>query len=107
MFGFFQSKMSLYLLSVNDVQSNPICHEFFVYDILKWLKTNKAIGSDHIPPMSIEIAAQFICHWPIFSIFSHYNNDVPDVWKVTDIVPVLKTSRIKKERLRPIFVANY
>ena len=61
------------------------------------------MGSDHIPPVLLKVAAQFICELLAYIFnFSHSRSYVPDVWKIADIVPVPKTSPVSKEKLRPI-----
>ena len=77
----FNSEECRHRISATDVRSDAgvICDSYSVYDILKCLKTNKAMGSDHIPPVLLKVAAQFICE-PLAYIFnfSHSRSYVPE-----------------------------
>ena len=66
-------------------------------------KTNKAIGSDNIPPRLLKISAPYIS-FPLCAIFNRLfcNASVPNVWKIADICPIPKSSPVRKDQLRPI-----
>ncbi|MEL7309737.1 MAG: hypothetical protein AAGK05_19085, partial [Pseudomonadota bacterium] len=80
-----------------------ICDPFTVHDLLLKLKTNKAMGSDQIRPLLLKLSADFICY-PLSFIYnlSHNTACVPELWKKADVVPIPKSSPVKKDQLRPI-----
>ena len=71
--------------------------------LLKNLRTDKACGSDGIPPRLLKNAANYICR-PLSCIFnlSFDTSSIPDIWKLADVSPIPKCTPVKKEQLRPI-----
>lgn len=86
--------------SCNDVE---ICDRVTVHDLLLKLKTDKAMGSDHVPPVLLKASASDICR-PLSFIYNFSFNTacVPDAWKKADVVPLPKISPVVKDQLRPI-----
>ena len=74
-----------------------------MYDLLSSLKTDKAMGSDMIPPALLKLTAAEICR-PLCHIFnlSFRYGCIPQTWKIADVCPVPKTSPVKIDQLRPI-----
>lgn len=87
-----------------DCSVNPvICDSDVVLKILRDLRTDKASGSDNIPPTLLKATAHDICA-PLCHIFnlSFAHACVPDVWKIADICPIPKVLPVNKAQLRPI-----
>lgn len=104
LFGqFFVPSQSFQKLPVSTRDNFVICNERNVYDLLSSIKTDKAMGSDLIPPMLLKLTAAEICH-PLCHIFnlSFRLARIPKLWKTADVCPVPKTSPVKKDQLRPI-----
>lgn len=82
---------------------DPMCDSASVHDLICKLRTDKATGSDYIPPILLKISVDFISE-PLSYIFnlSYRSGSMPDIWKVADIVPIPKTVPVQKDKLRPI-----
>ena len=84
----------------NDLQ---ICDHLIVRRFLKSLRTDKAMGSDQIPPVLLKLSADEICR-PLSYIYNYSFNTVtvPILWKIADVCPIPKTKPVSKDKLRPI-----
>ena len=80
-----------------------VCDPHFVRNLLNTLRTDKAMGSDQIPPILLKISAGVLCD-PLSHIFnlSFRTAKVPGVWKIADVCPVPKSTPITKDNFRPI-----
>ena len=80
-----------------------ICNKSLVHTLLSNLKTDKAIGSDMIPPVLLKRCAAELSS-PLCYIFNYSfkHASVPILWKLADICPLPKTSPVKIDQLRPI-----
>ena len=83
--------------------NSALCDHNFVLSLFKNLRTDKACGSDQIPPSLLKIAAPYICH-PVSYIFnkSFETSNVPDIWKLADVCPIPKCMPVDVNQLRPI-----
>ena len=90
-------------LSLDCGSAPKICDHFTVLRMLHQLRTDKASGSDNVPPILLKMAARDICA-PICHIFnlSMSSACVPVIWKIADICPIPKALPVTKEKLRPI-----
>ena len=91
--------------STQTVEIKPVT-QGQVLAALESLNTNKATGSDGIPPRALKIGAQQLCK-PLNTLFnSCLSNCVwPSVWKRGDWTPVYKKEdKLSKENYRPITI---
>ena len=91
--------------STQTVEIKPVT-QGQVLAALESLNTNKATGSDGIPPRALKIGAQQLCK-PLNILFnSCLSNCVwPSVWKRGDWTPVYKKEdKLSKENYRPITI---
>lgn len=74
-----------------------LCDQATVLQLLKNLRTDKAYGSDSIPPYLLKTAAHFIC-LPVSHIFntSFVTSCVPGIWKIADVCPIPKCMPVNK-----------
>ena len=100
---FFVQSLSAPMLLTASHLNDDLSNSNFVFNLLTNLRTDKAKGSDGIPPILLKVAAPFICH-PICHIFnaSFASSTVPVAWKLADVCPIPKCVPIDKDKLRPI-----
>jgi hypothetical protein len=100
---FFGSSTSFDKFPVIKCENVEICNETIVYNLLSRLETDKAMGSDMIPPVLLKLTAVELCR-PLCHIFnlSFRHACIPQTWKIADVCPVPKTSPVKLDQLRPI-----
>lgn len=101
--NFFVKSLPVPMYQTARHQKDDLCNVDFVLKLLTGLRTDKARGSDDIPPLLLKTAARFICH-PLCYIFnlSFATATVPAVWKVADVCPIPKCLPVDKNNLRPI-----
>ena len=88
---------------MEDLDQSEDKHLTSVFHLLRKLKTDKAMGSDRIPPLLLKMSAQYISE-PLSHIYnlSFRTGLLPNAWKLADIVPIPKTVPVQKNKLRPI-----
>ena len=101
--SFFVKSLRVPMFCTTRHLKDDLCNSNFVFNLLTSLRTDKAKGSDGIPPLLLKVAASSICH-PICHIFnfSFVTSTVPDAWKLADVCPIPKCVPIDKCQLRPI-----
>ena len=67
--SFFHDNNSFIASQTPTCNNVNICDHFVVYDYLCKLRTDKAIGSDHIPAILLKVAANHICK-PLAFVFN-------------------------------------
>ena len=83
----------------------PVCEQF-VYDLLRQLKVNKAIGLDEISPRLLKDSAHVIAPSPT-RLFNRSlaNKTFPSIWKKGKVSPLFKSGdRCDPNNYRPITV---
>ena len=82
-----------YGISTQNIEIKPVT-QGQVLAVLESLNTNKATGSDGIPPKALKIGAQQLAK-PLTTLFNSClsNNVWPSVWKKGDWTPVYKKRR--------------
>ena len=94
-----------YGTSTQNIEIKPVT-QGQVLAVLESLNTNKATGSDGIPPKALKIGTQQLSK-PLTTLFnSCLSNSVwPSVWKKGDWTPVYKKEdKLSKENYRPITI---
>ena len=104
LFGqFFGKSESFPRLSFDTCDNFVICSDWMVCDLLSKIKSDKAMGSDMLPPILLKRSATEIsrplCH--IFNL-SFRTGVFPLRWKIADVCPVPKTRPVQLNQLRPI-----
>lgn len=101
--SFFHTHGTIFVSAHSNCNDDLICDYSLVCKMLHKLNTNKAMGSDHIPPILLKSCAFEICK-PLADIYNKSYNDVsvPAVWKTADVIPLPKTIPVTKTQLRPI-----
>ena len=88
------SDASAYDIEIDNSRSHNFVIDFNqarVYEILKNINSNKAMGPDKISGMVLKSCAQSLCK-PLSLMFtnSYYNGQLPPEWKSAIVVPVHK-----------------
>jgi hypothetical protein len=103
--GFFVKSLPLPVLPTSHPCNGPkiLCNVHLVLKLLSSLRTDRAMGSDGVPPILLKAAAHDICS-PLCHIFnlSFATASVPNVWKLADVCPIPKSVPVDKNSLRPI-----
>ena len=101
--NFFVAKDTFPMLPIPKHNFVDICDESMIFMLLNNLKTNKATGSDMVPPFLLKLCAAEVSG-PLCYLFneSFRNACVPKLWKIADVCPIPKTTPVKKDKLRPV-----
>ena len=101
------SEASSYSIDIDNNHSDDFNIDFNhsrVYDIMRNINTNKAMGPDKIHGLVLKICAQTLCK-PLSTLFknSYFNGAIPAEWKLALVVPVHKKGpKANVENYRPI-----